>query len=40
MVKALPYAGFALPRPPAASLVQVSAGRYTRVTITYDTGIR
>jgi hypothetical protein len=40
VVQALAHAGAALPRPPAASRVQVHAGRYTFVTITYDTGIR
>ncbi len=39
-VRALPYAGLALPRPPPASRVRVRAGRYTRVEIRYDTGIR
>ena len=39
-VRALPYAGQALPRPPPATRVRVRAARYTLVTITYDTGIR
>jgi hypothetical protein len=29
-----------LPRPPAPSRVEVVAGQFTHVTITYDTGIR
>lgn len=40
VVRALARAGATLPRPPATSRVQVRVGRYTFVTITYDTGIR
>jgi len=40
VVQALAQVGFALPRPPAPRRVGVHAGRYTFVTITYDTGIR
>ena len=32
--------GSPFPRPPEPSKVRVRAGRYTHVTITYDTGIR
>jgi hypothetical protein len=40
VVQALPEAGSAFPRPPAAFTVKVLAGRFTHITITYDTGIR
>jgi hypothetical protein len=40
VVVALARAGSPFPRPPAASRVKVDAGRFTFVTITYDTGIR
>ena len=40
VVGALAYGGSPLPRPPAARRVQVHPGRYTHITITYDTGIR
>jgi hypothetical protein len=40
VVQALAYAGSALPRPPAARRVQVHAGRYTLVTMSYDTRVR
>ena len=40
VVVALARAGSPFPRPPAASRVKVDAGRFTLVTITYDTGIR
>ncbi len=40
VVTALPRAGSPLPRPPAPINVRVRSGRYTAVTITYDTGIR
>jgi hypothetical protein len=33
-------AGSPLPRPPAARRVRVYGGRFTFVTIAYDTGIR
>jgi hypothetical protein len=39
-VHALPQAGSPFPRPPAALTVTVHAGRFTQITITYDTGIR
>jgi hypothetical protein len=39
-VQALAHAGSALPRPPAARRVQVHAGRYTLVTMSYDTRVR
>lgn len=32
--------GSPFPRPPSAMRVKVRRGRYTRITITYDTGIR
>ena len=35
-----PKAGSPFPRPPAAEQVRVRPGRYTRITVTYDTGIR
>jgi hypothetical protein len=40
VVQALAHAGSALPRPPAARRVQVHAGRYTLVTMSYDTRVR
>ena len=40
VVAALARAGATLPRPPATRRVRVRVGRYTFVTITYDTGIR
>ncbi len=40
VVVALARAGSPFPRPPTASRVKVDAGRFTFVTITYDTGIR
>ena len=40
VVKPLAAAGSAFPRPPAPRRVTVHAGRFTRITITYDTGIR
>jgi hypothetical protein len=39
VVQPLPVNG-SLPRPPAPIQVQVRAGRFTNITITYDTGIR
>jgi hypothetical protein len=40
VVVALRYGGSGLPRPPGPIRVRVRAGRYTAVTVTYDTGIR
>jgi hypothetical protein len=40
LVQALPQHGSPFPRPPAARGVQVRPGRFTHLTITYDTGIR
>jgi hypothetical protein len=40
IVQGLPEANPPLPRPPAARRVRVRAGRFTSITITYDTGIR
>jgi hypothetical protein len=40
IVQALPEQGSPLPRPPAPERVQVHPGRFTDITITYDTGIR
>jgi hypothetical protein len=40
VVRALPLAGFLFPRPPAARRVEVHSGRFTFITISYDTGIR
>ena len=40
VVKPLARSGSPLPRPPAPSQVRVRVGRFTHVTITYDTGIR
>jgi hypothetical protein len=40
VLRPLPRAGSAYPRPPAPLRVQVHAGRFTSVTISYDTGIR
>ncbi|MEA2299092.1 MAG: hypothetical protein QOF77_2028 [Solirubrobacteraceae bacterium] len=37
---ALPRPGSTLPRPPAELTVKVHAGRFTSVTISYDSGIR
>lgn len=39
-VQALPRAGSPFPRPPSPSRVQIRPGRFTVITITYDTGIR
>ena len=40
LVKPLGRHGSAFPRPPAAREVRVHAGRFSHITITYDTGIR
>jgi hypothetical protein len=40
VVKPLPQARSAFPRPPAASTVRVRTGHFTNVSIMYDTGIR
>jgi hypothetical protein len=40
VVKALPESRSPLPRPPLPFDVRVKAGRFTRVRITYDSGIR
>ena len=40
VVQALPLSGSSFPRPPSALMVKVHAGRFTHITITYDTGIR
>lgn len=40
VVQALPKAGSPFPRPPGPLDVKVKAGRFTHITITYDTGIR
>jgi hypothetical protein len=40
VVTPLARRGSPFPRPPRPSQVTVRAGRFTRVTITYDTGIR
>ena len=40
IVQGLPEANSPLPRPPAARRVRVRPGRFTSLTITYDTGIR
>jgi hypothetical protein len=39
-VEATPQGASALPRPPLPLRVQVSRGRFTPITLTYDTGIR
>ena len=39
-VKALPQARSPFPRPPSPRRVQVRAGRFTTITVVYDTGIR
>ena len=39
-VQALPRPGSPFPRPPASFTVRVRPGRFTSVTVTYDTGIR
>jgi hypothetical protein len=39
-VTPLARAGSAFPRPGPAQTVTVRAGHYTRITVTYDTGIR
>jgi hypothetical protein len=40
VLRPLPRAGSPYPRPPGPLQVQVNRGRFTSVTITYDTGIR
>jgi hypothetical protein len=40
VLQALPRSGSPFPRPPTPLRVQVHAGRFTNITITYDTGIR
>jgi hypothetical protein len=40
VVKALPENQSLFPRPPRAFDIRVHAGRFTRMTITYDSGIR
>lgn len=40
VLRALPHAGSPLPRPPAPMHVRVRVGRYTSVTVSYDSGIR
>jgi hypothetical protein len=40
VVQALRREHSPLPRPPARFDVQVRAGRFSHVTVTYDTGIR
>ena len=40
VVQALPLSDSPFPRPPSALIVKVHAGRFTHITITYDTGIR
>jgi hypothetical protein len=40
VVQALRQNGSFYPRPPAPFQVRVDAGRFTHITITYDTGIR
>jgi hypothetical protein len=39
-VQGLLSAGSVYPRPPARVMVRVMSGRFTRITLTYDTGIR
>jgi hypothetical protein len=39
-VEALPQGSSPLPRPPSARRVVVHAGRFTSITISYDSGIR
>jgi len=40
IVRALPVSRSGLPRPPAPLEVRVRHGRFAKVTIAYDTGIR
>jgi hypothetical protein len=40
VIRPMPVNGSPFPRPPAAFTVKVHTGRFTPVTITYDTGIR
>jgi hypothetical protein len=40
VVQALPVSSSLLPRPPSPFRVEVRRGRFTAVTISYDTGIR
>jgi len=40
VLRALSQDGSPFPRPPAPKRVRVRSGRFTYITITYDTGIR